>query len=74
MIKRMICGAFGLSGVICMLAAGTAVDKPSGTIVEVAFYSIAALICMGTSGIFWEDRNEDRGKGCIAQKSRKNNR
>ena len=65
---------FGAAGIILLLAAGTAVDNPSGTIIEVAFYGIAALLCIGISGLFWEARNEDRRKSSLTQKSRKNNR
>lgn len=64
---------FGAAGFILLLVAGASVDSPSGTIADVAFYGIAALLTMGISEILWEDQNEDRRKSNLTQKSRKNN-
>lgn len=65
---------FGAAGFILLLAAGTAVDKPTGTIPEVLFFSISAFLCIGTASILWENRHENRREDSIAQKNRKNNR
>lgn len=47
MLKRIISGSFLISGSLSLLVAGTRVDAPRGTIGEVLYLSVAAIICLG---------------------------
>jgi hypothetical protein len=60
-LKRIISGSFLIAGSLSLLVAGTRVDAPRGTIGEVLYLSVAAIICLGIGDRLREEKQGDKG-------------